>query len=191
MTGQTHTGYERHAPERAGNSAHRKSVLPWLLVLLAVVLLGWYLLSRRAQDALAPAPTPSLPIPASSESAPTAETPGTTARRPARTASAEKPRAVPAKPAFSTPERIAGQSPEPEYPTQSLRKGEGGTVLLRVNVGADGRPGEIDFARRSGSRELDRAAQEAVGRWRFTPAMRDGKAVAAVVEVPIEFKPQQ
>ena len=64
-------------------------------------------------------------------------------------------------------------------------------MLLRVNVGADGRPGEIDFARRSGSRDLDRAAQDAVAGWRFTPAMQNGKPVAAVVEVPVEFKPQQ
>jgi len=32
---------------------------------------------------------------------------------------------------------------------------------------------------------------DAVRQWRFNPAIKDGKKVAAVVEVPVEFKLQQ
>ena len=43
---------------------------------------------------------------------------------------------------------------------------------------------------RSGSRELDRAATDAVRRWRFTPAQSNGQAVPGSIEVPFDFKTQ-
>jgi protein TonB len=60
-------------------------------------------------------------------------------------------------------------------------------VLLRIHVGPDGEPQAIDLVQGSGARELDRAAVEAVRRWRFAPAMRGGQPVAASVQVPITF----
>lgn len=76
----------------------------------------------------------------------------------------------------------------PEYPSSALRRGESGTVLVRVEVDASGRPTEVSVARSSRSRALDRAAVQAVRRWRFSPAQQDGRPVAGAVEVPIEFK---
>ncbi|KRD39600.1 hypothetical protein ASE35_04480 [Lysobacter sp. Root916] len=190
MTDNTldHRDTQPQATADAAEPARNRTGL-WLLVLLAAILLIWYLLSQRA-----PLPVP-MPPDASIAPVPTDTTPATTPEGDARkpVASAAKPK--PTKPAIAAPretapERIASRSPEPEYPATALRRGEGGDVLLRVNVGADGVPGEIDFVRRSSSRELDRAAQDAVRRWRFEPATRNGKAVPAVVEVPIEFKPQ-
>jgi protein TonB len=87
----------------------------------------------------------------------------------------------------SDPKPIPGQSPAPRYPAQALRRGEGGTVTVRVEIGADGRPDQVSVASSSGSRRLDRAATDAVRRWRFTPAMRQGEAVAGTVVVPITF----
>lgn len=76
----------------------------------------------------------------------------------------------------------------PRYPIESMRRGEQGTVLLRVRVDRDGVPVEIDVARSSGFRQLDRAAREAVLRWRFRPVQIDGVAVQASGIVPVEFK---
>ena len=76
---------------------------------------------------------------------------------------------------------------EPEYPIDARHRGEQGTVLLRVLVGRDGLPIEIDIARSSGSRQLDRAAREAVLRWRFRPVQINGVTVQASGLVPIEF----
>ncbi|HEX2082836.1 MAG TPA: energy transducer TonB, partial [Xanthomonadaceae bacterium] len=76
---------------------------------------------------------------------------------------------------------------QPEYPVAAARVQEEGTVLVRVEVDANGRAGDVSIARRSGSRDLDRAALDAVKQWRFRPAMRNGKAVASVAEVPVEF----
>ena len=63
-------------------------------------------------------------------------------------------------------------APPPRYPSDALRRRQQGSVLLRVHVDARGNPGNIDIVAGSGSRSLDRAAIEAVGRWRFAPSSR-------------------
>lgn len=89
------------------------------------------------------------------------------------------------------PVPLDGQTPPPHYPGTALRNGESGTVLVRVEVDAGGMPAGVALVQRSGSRELDRAAMEAVRRWRFQPAQRDGRAVSGSVVIPIEFKADQ
>ena len=69
----------------------------------------------------------------------------------------------------------------------SRRQHEEGRVLLRVRVGADGRADSVEIATSSGYGRLDRAAQDAVRRWRFVPARRGAEAVAAYFNVPIAF----
>lgn len=76
---------------------------------------------------------------------------------------------------------------EPRYPQASMRNGEHGTVLLRVLVGTDGLPQQVDIARSSGHPRLDRAAREAVQRWRFRPVTIDGVVVPASGLVPVAF----
>lgn len=79
------------------------------------------------------------------------------------------------------------RSPRPEYPVQALRRGESGTVLLQVEVDAGGRPTDVQVVQSSRSRALDRAAANAVGRWEFSPALRNGQPVPTRVLVPVEF----
>jgi protein TonB len=78
-------------------------------------------------------------------------------------------------------------SPAPRYPQEALRMGAGGTVRVRVTVAADGSVDRLELAEGSGNRYLDRAALEAVRRWRFQPATRGGQPTAAEVVVPITF----
>lgn len=78
-------------------------------------------------------------------------------------------------------------TPAPRYPREAQRRGVAGTVLLRVHVRVDGGAGDIDLVEGSGSRDLDRAAVEAVRRWRFAPATRNGQPVESSVQVPIAF----
>lgn len=87
----------------------------------------------------------------------------------------------------SMPEPLS--TPAPRYPPEALRMRAGGTVRVRVTVAADGGVDRLDLAEGSGNRHLDRAALEAVRRWRFQPATRGGQPVAAEVVVPIEFNP--
>lgn len=81
-------------------------------------------------------------------------------------------------------------TPAPRYPADALRNQESGTVLLRVDVGADGVPTQVQVAKSSRSRSLDRAASEAVRQWRFRPAQRNGQAVPGSVQVPVAFNPE-
>ncbi len=82
---------------------------------------------------------------------------------------------------------VAISRPAPRYPSDALRNGESGTVLVRIEVGADGEPTAVSVVARSGSRSLDRAAVQAAKRWGFRPAQQNGRAVAGAVEVPIAF----
>lgn len=83
-------------------------------------------------------------------------------------------------------------APAPVYPRGAMLDGIVGTVLLRVVVGVDGQPLEVSVARSSGNRDLDNAARtQVLRRWRFQPAMIDGRAVEAMGLVPIEFALQR
>lgn len=81
--------------------------------------------------------------------------------------------------------------PPPRYPSAALRRGDAGDVVVRVDVDAAGKPGGVTLVQRSGSRDLDRAAMEAVRQWRFHPAQRNGQPIAGSVDIPFEFKPAQ
>lgn len=77
--------------------------------------------------------------------------------------------------------------PQPVYPPELRRRGITGLVKLRVRVGADGRVKRASVFRTSGYQAFDRAALEAIGRWRFEPARRGGVAVEMEIAVPIRF----
>lgn len=94
--------------------------------------------------------------------------------------------ARPASVATSQPQPVS--TPSPKYPAQALRNGDHGTVLVSVEISADGVPSAVEVAKSSGSRQLDRAAVEAVRRWRFRPAMADGRPTSGRVQVPISFE---
>ena len=79
-------------------------------------------------------------------------------------------------------------NPAPPYPPESLRNQESGTVLLEVLVDVDGRPLDVKVSRSSGHRALDAAAKRQVlAKWRFRPAMQNGRAVQATGLVPVDF----
>ena len=125
---------------------------------------------------LVEAPTPSLPNPIDEDAAPAV--PGSNPSNATPVAMAPGDQPVP----------LPDQKPPPEYPRAALRNRESGTVLVRVAVDASGMPSDVTLEKNSGSRDLDRAALEAVRKWRFQPAQRDGQPVAGSLVIPIEFK---
>ena len=155
--------------------------LLWILVLIALLALAWYFLSQRDRVPVPP-PEPTAPIGQAETQAPDGD-----AASPANRA-ARKPATSPRR-AAATPDREATVASQvaPDYPVTAARKREEGTVMVRAEVDAAGKPTTVEVVRRSGSRELDRAAVDAVKRWSFQPAIRDGKAVASTVQVPVEF----
>jgi periplasmic protein TonB len=158
-------------PPRKGSSP-----LIWILLLVALVALGWYFLSKRDMPQSEPLPPP----PAIGDGVtPPAE------REPARTPErAPRPSATTAP--ADRPARVVDQ-PRPDYPAAALRNREEGSVTLLVQVDAAGKPTDISVEQRSRSRDLDRAAMEAARNWTFEPAIRNGKPEASSVRVPVDF----
>jgi protein TonB len=76
----------------------------------------------------------------------------------------------------------------PRYPLVARRNGVEGTVRLKVFVSRDGRAGQVQLDRSSGSSALDSAALEAVKDWRFVPARRGDEIIESWVIVPLVFK---
>ena len=79
--------------------------------------------------------------------------------------------------------------PDPQYPIAARDSNLPATVILWVIVGPDGLPHEIRVAQAAGH-GFDENAIEAVQKWRFKPAKKDGQPVAVQINVQIHFKPQ-
>jgi len=79
-------------------------------------------------------------------------------------------------------------APPPSYPREALMAGVEGTVVLKVLVDVDGTPLEVEIQRSSGNRRLDDAAKRQVLRkWKFRPAIREGRAIQVYGLVPVNF----
>jgi periplasmic protein TonB len=78
-------------------------------------------------------------------------------------------------------------NPAPTYPAVSRRVGEEGRVMLRVLVSKNGDAEQVEIESGSGFSRLDRAASDAVKKWRFIPAKRNNQPISAYVIVPIQF----
>ena len=79
-------------------------------------------------------------------------------------------------------------NPAPEYPALAQERGMQGRVILKVQVLASGKPGEITVAKSSGFKILDDDAIKTVRRWSFEPARRGQTAVDGSVSVPLNYK---
>lgn len=163
----------------------RRSTSPVLLMLLAFAVaaaaLVWWTQSRRATEA----PVAALPAPVMDDATQPASERAAAAHEGKR-----EERTVATRPAsISRDARPMAGNAEPKYPAAMLRAGVGGTVVVLAEVDAQGTPIDVRVVERSGERDLDRAAVNAVRQWRFEPAMRNGKAIATSVKVPVDFKP--
>lgn len=106
---------------------------------------------------------------------------------------------APEQPESTTPESGAAaamidQPPKPQraikprYPSGARRRGEEGTVTLKVKISATGRTREVSVLNPSGFAELDDAAKRAVREARFTPGKYNGKTVESEAQLTIIFK---
>lgn len=142
-----------------------------------------------------PVPVPAGPPAERAVSAPPSEPP---APAPVAQIAAASPSPVPA-PAPTTPaaeslpvtpprsDAAHLSNPAPAYPPLSRRMGEQGRVLFDVFILADGSVGEIRLKHSSGYPRLDRAAEEAVRRWRYQPARQGGEPIPYWYVQPVVF----
>ncbi len=76
----------------------------------------------------------------------------------------------------------------PANPTESRRRGEEGTVVLLLSLGADGAIAQVAIEASSGFPRLDEAAVAAAWGWRFRPARADGMGVPSVARQRVAFR---
>jgi len=100
-----------------------------------------------------------------------------------------------AKPAPEKVYRVIGGSvkapraiyaPDPEYTEKARKERQQGTVLIRMVVGSDGLPCDVEVYR-SLSADLDESAVNTVKKWKFAPGTKDGEPVAVQIIVEISF----
>jgi len=77
--------------------------------------------------------------------------------------------------------------PEPEYSPEARQAKYQGSVVVSLIVGPDGMAHNVHVAHSLGM-GLDEKAVEAVQKWRFEPAMKDGRPVAVAVSVQVSFR---
>jgi TonB family protein len=87
--------------------------------------------------------------------------------------------------AISAPQAVS--TPTPNYTEEARRTKTQGTCILGLIVDTEGHPRDIRVVRGLGS-GLDAKAIEAVERWRFEPAKKDGKAVNVLISVEVSFR---
>lgn len=83
--------------------------------------------------------------------------------------------------------RYAGML-QPEYPPGMIREGREGVVVVRVLIGTDGRVKALEPLSSDGEAFLAATRKQAMGKWRFLPATRDGEAVEAWREMTVRFR---
>ncbi len=76
----------------------------------------------------------------------------------------------------------------PTYPTSARHAGREGRTILLVVVTETGECKDLRIEESSGTVSLDEAAVAAVRRWRFTPAVRAGRALETTIKVPVLFR---
>jgi TonB family protein len=77
---------------------------------------------------------------------------------------------------------------DPAYPLELMRQNVGGTVILYAVIRSDGTVGNIRVLR-SVDERLDRYASQAIAKWQFDPARKNGSPVDVEATFRIPFRP--
>lgn len=86
-----------------------------------------------------------------------------------------------------TADAVLIKGAEPIYPQEALRSHQAGWAVVSFTIETSGRTANTHVTSSQPRRVFDRAAIEAVARYRFTPAMKNGEPVESTREQRIEF----
>jgi periplasmic protein TonB len=147
--------------------------------------------------ASAPEPPPPAPMPALESAKPTPLRPAKSSRRSAARSSQAPPamRSPPPSPALSPPIEYAAPGggtmgaraiyrPMPEIPEDLRRRNLRMVAIARFRVAADG-GAEVELTQPTSDPRLNVAVLAALRKWRFFPAMIDGRPAASTIDVRI------
>lgn len=83
---------------------------------------------------------------------------------------------------------VARRKVDPAYPLELMKENVSGTVILHAVILADGTIGTVRVLRSIDDR-LDQFASDAIAKWQFQPAMKNGSPVAVEATFWIPFRP--
>ncbi len=98
----------------------------------------------------------------------------------------------------NAPPNTAGVTPpmvhrkvDPKYVADAVSERVEGTVRLAAVIRKDGTVGQVELVHGLDVR-LDRTAQEALAKWQFSPALRNGQPIDVdiLVEIPFRLAPR-
>jgi TonB family protein len=92
------------------------------------------------------------------------------------------------EPASDLSAPTATRKVDPAYPLELMRQNVGGTVILYGIIHADGTVGSVRVLRSADDR-LDQFASEAIAKWQFQPATKNGAPVDVEATFWIPFRP--
>jgi protein TonB len=178
----------QHQRDVTDDTARRRTS-PWLWMALIVAMFAAALVWLRYAN-----PTEGMTAPVGERMLPATETPVATTPAPANREAAPATTQRRAAPAVRDRDaRPLTSNAKPVYPRTALRSGVEGSVIASLNVDTRGQVTDANIVQRSGSRDrdLDRAVLSTVRDWKFEPALHDGRAVASVVRVPVDFRTER
>ncbi|WP_404424158.1 energy transducer TonB [Nibricoccus sp. IMCC34717] len=82
------------------------------------------------------------------------------------------------------------KTPPPRYPESLKRDGTSGIVAVSIVIDEEGNVIKATVAK-STNPEFDKPAMDAVEKWKFKPAKKEGNAVKVKVTVPLRFSAEQ
>ena len=90
-------------------------------------------------------------------------------------------------PVLTGAEPVRGAAFQPDYPAAERRNGTEGAVTVRVLVGTDGRVKAVELVRTVSDAFFEATRRQALSRWRFKPATRDGVPYEAWRTMTVRF----
>ncbi|WDE07382.1 TonB family protein [Thalassomonas viridans] len=89
----------------------------------------------------------------------------------------DSPQAVKVKQIATITDAVVEHRVEPRYPTDEARSGREGWTILSYVIETDGSVSNVLVEESSGRRSFDKAAVKAAKKWRYQPALENGKPV--------------
>ena len=83
--------------------------------------------------------------------------------------------------------RFSARPVQPVYPRQARRRGVEGVATYEIWLDEDGKQVKQALVNSSGALLLDKAALDAIKKWKFSPHTVNGRAIAHRVRVPVRF----
>lgn len=77
---------------------------------------------------------------------------------------------------------------QPPYPASEVRAGREGRVVVRVLIGTDGRVKRVERVSAASDAFFAAVERQALTRWRFRPATRDGVAIEQWKQMSLRFE---